>query len=164
VILPAPPPGWDQGWASQNNSTIEREWRRFLASAGTGTGSGDGPSGIEVVANESIPSGAFVYIMPGSSPVRIALASADVEDGAATADGYVLVGGDSSATVTMYFSGINTALSGLLTGSVYVLSVGGGVTPLEEIDETTGYAMQLLGRAVSTTALSVEISYPELMA
>jgi hypothetical protein len=45
VRLPAPAANWSQEWASQNNSIIEREWRRLLASAGAGSVGPEGPTG-----------------------------------------------------------------------------------------------------------------------
>ena len=73
------------------------------------------------------------------------------------AHGFVKANFADAATASVYFEGSNTDLSGLVAGRVYLGTAGGVIqTPLEPITDT-GKIFQLLGEAVSATAVNTDI-------
>ena len=97
--------------------------------------------------------GDFVNISP-TGEVRLAIAYATGQ----TADGFVLdaVIGDGILTITVYFEGRNTAISGATPGTKYFLSstLAGKITATAP--STAGEYVQLIGKAYLATAMTTE--------
>ena len=114
-----------------------------------------------VVASEALTAGDFVNLWNDSGTIKAR--KADASQGFTKfADGYVKANVASAANATVYFDGTNT-LTGLTVGSKYYLSATAG-TVTTTIPTTTGHIYQYLGKAISTTELSVEIQEPILRA
>lgn len=108
------------------------------------------PPTVSVVASEAIAAGDFVnlHLVTGALRVRKANSTAGIP-----AHGFVLSSIASGATGTVYLEGQNTALSGLVGGSLYFLSgTAGGATTA--VPTATNAIIQELGIAVSATALA----------
>lgn len=106
---------------------------------------------------ETIASGDLVYIN-GSG----AVAKADNTDNTKNAMGFCPVGGTHPTTVTVYFEGKNTALSGMTPGAKQYLGTNGGRT--ETAPSAAGNAVQCVGRAIDATTLSFEPNEPIVVA
>ena len=114
-----------------------------------------------VVASEALTAGDFVNLWNDSGTIKAR--KADASQGFTKfADGYVKANVASAANAPVYFDGTNT-LTGLTVGSKYYLSATAG-TVTTTIPTTTGHIYQYLGKAISTTELSVEIQEPILRA
>jgi hypothetical protein len=70
------------------------------------------------VGTTTVANGDLVYIAPATGLVELAKADAD----ATKSQGFVLVGNTTGNTVTVYFEGENTAVSGQTPGTEYYLS------------------------------------------
>jgi hypothetical protein len=114
---------------------------------------GIGADVFATTAGEALNSGDFVYIAANGSARKASAAA-----GGNPAVGFVLMSAASAASVTVYFEGSNTGLTGLTVGSRYYLSdtAAGGVT-LTPVSGT-GKLHQFLGRAYSTSAITTEIA------
>jgi hypothetical protein len=103
-------------------------------------------------AGEALTAGDFVYITATGTARK-----ASATSGGNPAVGFVLTSAANAASVTVYFEGSNTALTGLTVGARYYLSsaTAGGVTATPV--SGAGTLHQFLGRAYSATAISTEI-------
>jgi hypothetical protein len=112
------------------------------------------------VAGEALAAGAFVYIKASDSKLYNAVWSS----GGNQAIGYVLTSFSSTATATYYSTGQNTALTALTPGSVYYgdKTTAGAVTPT--VPTGAGVLAQVLGTAVSTTGIEVDIEQAIILA
>ena len=110
---------------------------------------GIGTDTVAVTAGENISSGALVYIDSTGKAFN-----ADATSPTKFAVGFVLAGASSAASVTVYFIGQNTSLSGLTAGTSYFLSASsiGAITATPPT--TAGYISQFVGKALSTTTLN----------
>ena len=107
-----------------------------------------------LVASETIASGNKVNIwLDGSTPKA---RRSDASTAGKEADGFVLAGGNAGDSLTVYFEGRNTSLSGLTPGARYYTSAAqpGGITTTPPT--ATGNVVQYVGRAYSTTELAFE--------
>lgn len=105
------------------------------------------------VAGESISAGAFVYVKAADGKLYNAVWSA----GGNQAIGFVLASYSALDVATYYDSGQNTALTSLTVGARYYgdKTVAGGTTDV--VPTGAGVLSQLLGTAVSATAIEVNI-------
>ena len=105
------------------------------------------------IAGEAISAGAFVYVKASDSKLYNAVWAS----GGNQAIGFVLASYSSLDTATYYDGGVNTAVSGLTVGSRYYgdKTTAGATTATVPVG--TGVLSQLLGTAVSTTAIEVNI-------
>lgn len=114
------------------------------------------PSGVgntsSIVASENIANGDYVNIWDDAGTIKVRKANAT--NNTKPAHGFVLVGGSTSSTLTVYpLSAINTALSGLTKGANYFLStVAGGV--VSTAPSSSGNLVQRLGIGISATVLN----------
>lgn len=114
------------------------------------TGGGAAPSS-DVIASEPLAVGDSVnlYLVAGAARVRRAIASTLRQQ----ADGYVTSAATTGMTATVYSSGINTGVLGLLPGTRYFLSdsTPGGLTA--DPVSGSGKLNQLLGITNASGAL-----------
>lgn len=120
---------------------------------------GIGADTRSIVADENLAAGDFVNVFDDAGTAKCRKADASVAGAARRAIGFVLAGVTAPAAATVYFEGQNTALAGLTAGLTYVLShsTPGGVVALASASTTAGHCLQVLGDAVSATAMSTEI-------
>lgn len=118
---------------------------------------GIGQNTISAVASEALAAGNFVnlYDVAGVLTVR----KADATTVGKEAKGFVKVAVASAATATVYLNGnVNDALSGLTNGASYSLATtAGGIVLSSAEPSATGNVAQVLGIALSTTSLMVDI-------
>lgn len=111
-----------------------------------------------IQASENLSAGDFVNVWNDSGTVKVR--KADASAGVSKkADGFVLSAVSSGNNATVYFEGTNTQLSGLTGGSNYFLSTtAGGATTTPPT--TSGYIVQYLGKALSSSEISFEPGEP----
>ena len=120
------------------------------------------PTGIgadtkAITASEGLAAGNFVNLWSDAGTLKVR--KADASGGAAKqVDGFVLAAVTSGNSATVYFEGTNNQLSTLTLGSRYYLS---GTTPggaTATAPSTAAYIIQYLGKAISATEISFEMS------
>lgn len=123
---------------------------------------GIGADTATIAASENLAAGDYVNVYDDGGTPAVRKADASVANAARRANGFVLANVTAPANATVYFEGQNTQLSGLTPGTTYVLShsTPGGVLPLASASATAGHILQVLGEAISTTAISTEIEQP----
>lgn len=106
---------------------------------------------------EDLSAGSYVNIYESAGTFFCRLAD---NSNQREANGYVKDSFLTAANATIYFEGENSGLSGLVNGTVYLGTSGGVIqTPLNEQTET-GKFHQVLGKAVSDTAVNTDIDEP----
>lgn len=113
-------------------------------------GSGGSPSAT-FTASEALGAGNIVNIWDDAGTPKVRLADATAEG--KEAHGFVLAAVASAASAIVYFSGLNTALAGLLPGQTLFLSTTPGAVT-DTAPSSTGNIVQSLGEAYSTSAMS----------
>jgi len=120
------------------------------------------PAGLEanvitLTASENLSAGDFVNIFDDGGTVKVRKADASTNK---PAHGYVLDSVTAGSSVTVYFDGHNTGLTGLTPGAYYYLSASqpGGVSATPPT--ASGHLVQKVGIAISTTIIDVEIETP----
>ena len=110
-----------------------------------------------VAASETLAAGDYVNIWNDAGTPKVRKASST--DDTKPAHGFVKDGFAAAASATVYFEGQNTSLTGLTAGTIYVLSktVAGGVTAIGSYSQASGNIIQVLGVAVTATAMSTEV-------
>ena len=104
-----------------------------------------------IVASEALTAGNFVNIYDNAGTRNCR--KADASNGR-VAHGFVLTGVASAGSATVYCDGTNTSLTGLTAGLTYKLSAAtAGGTVVSSTSFTTGQIDQILGVAVSSTAI-----------
>lgn len=111
-----------------------------------------------LVCSEDIASGDFVNIFDSSGTVKCR--KADATSPAKEAHGFVITGGSTGATLTVYMEGTNTSLTSLTKGVMHFLShtTPGGVVEAAGISTTAGHIIQEVGVSLSATEISFEPS------
>jgi hypothetical protein len=94
-----------------------------------------------------------VYDLTGTLTARKADATAAGKE----AVGYVLAGTTSPSNATVYFDGINNALSGLTAGEDYFLATTAGTGVATTPPTGAGKVVQRLGQAISTTEIEADL-------
>lgn len=109
-----------------------------------------------IVCSENIASGDYVNIFDSAGTVKCR--KADASSNAKEAHGFVLTGGTTGATLTVYFEGTNTAHTSLTKGVKHYLShsTPGGVVEAAGISTTAGHIIQEVGVSLSDTEISFE--------
>jgi len=107
-----------------------------------------------IVASESLVAGDFVNIHDNAGTRNVR--KADNSNGR-PANGFVLDAVSSSASATVYTTGLNNALTGLTPGSPYFLGTAGAATATPASAPNTH---QSLGFATSATAILFEYDQP----
>lgn len=119
---------------------------------------GVGQDIVIVPASEAISAGAIVNLYTNSGATNARNADSGTANGGKKAAGFALAGAASGASVSVYRSGMNTALTGLSPGADYYLSTAGGVTTTPTT--TSGTTSQYIGTAISATVLDVQVQQP----
>jgi hypothetical protein len=125
------------------------------------------PSGVGadsilgVTAGEALAAGDMVYLSSTGTAFR-----ADANALAKAAQGFVTVATAVSATVTVYLSDTNSAVTGLTPGQFYFISAvtPGKLVPNTGLPAGTGKFIQRVGFAASATTLHVNIANPVVLA
>jgi len=115
---------------------------------------GVGADAVTATAGEALVAGDFVYFNASGQVLK-----ADATAIAKQARGYVTSAVSNGASATVYFDDSNTALTGLTAGSTYYLSATAGQATVTA-PTTSGYIVQELGFASSTTNMRVNIQEP----
>lgn len=131
-----------------------------LTSTGVDAGTGDVTISTNITAtitaSESLSAGAWVNVWNSSGSFRVR--NADATASGKEADGYVLSSVSSSGSALVYFSGVNTAVSSMTPGLVFLQTTAG--TGGTTVPSTTGNVVQILGVAVSATAVVFQTVQP----
>lgn len=108
-----------------------------------------------IVASEDLSAGDFVNVFDNAGVANVQLA--DRTNGR-KADGFVLEAVSTGAPASVFFEGVNTALTGLTIGVPYFLGTAGDA----ELTPTTasGEILQCLGTSCGATELAFERSDP----
>ena len=114
-----------------------------------------------IEASENLAAGDFVNIH-NSTGEKVRKADATTANAGKQAHGYVLDNVTSGDDATVYPRGLNTALTGLTPGLTYALSAAtpGGFEALGSSTAGAGEILQVIGEAVATDTLSVDIADP----
>ena len=106
-------------------------------------------------SSESLTAGNWVNIWNDAGTLKVR--KADATATGKEADGFVLANVTSPADATVYFGGINTALSSLTLGSHYWLSTTPGLGVVTTPPSGVGNVVQYLGKAISVTELEAAL-------
>ena len=118
---------------------------------------GIGADTASILASEAISAGSLINIWSNAGVQNIR--NADASTTGKEANGFMLAAVASGATGTVYFSGQDTALSGLVPGPIYLSDTAvGAVTSTPPT--TAGHVLQRVGTAVSPTSLEFKPSDP----
>lgn len=117
-----------------------------------------------IEASENLAAGDFVNIYDNSGTANVRKADASQANAGRIAHGFVLESVTSGADATVYFEGTNGQMTGLTAGTTYALShtVPGAVVALGSATTTAGQSLQVLGVAISSTAINAEIGKPTI--
>lgn len=123
---------------------------------------GIGADTASIVASEALAAGDFVTVWNDTGTAKVRKANASTASAGGLVHGFVLDSSLLGANALVYFEGPNTQLTGLTIGATYALShtVPGGVVVLASATSTAGHILQIVGVAVSATALNFERSEP----
>jgi hypothetical protein len=123
---------------------------------------GIGADVVVVLASESLAAGDYVNIYDNAGTPNCRKADASAANAAEIAHGFVKDNVSSAANATIYLEGTNDDLTGLTAGLTYALShtVPGGVVALGSATTTAGHSLQVVGTALSATAMNTEIGSP----
>ena len=123
---------------------------------------GVGPTTFMATATEAIAAGALINVWLSNGVLSVRNADASGGYGK-KADGFVLSAIANGAQGLVYRDGLNTAVSGLTIGTVYFLgATAGGLTPTPIT--ASGQILQVIGKAVSATAIAFRHSEPIIRA
>lgn len=117
-----------------------------------------------IQTSEALSAGDFVNIYVDSGSRKVRLADASAADADKIAHGFVLDNVIANDDATVYTDRLNSALTGLTPGASYVLShtSPGGAVIQSSGPTTAGQSLQVLGVAVSTTAIDFQFYSPIL--
>lgn len=117
-----------------------------------------------IEASEALAAGDYVNIYNNAGTPNVRKADASAANAAEIAHGFVIDNVTSGANATVYFEGTNDDLTSLVPGTTYALSstVPGGVVALGSATSTAGHSLQILGVAISATAINTEIGKPTI--
>jgi hypothetical protein len=115
---------------------------------------GVGPSVQTAIAAENLSAGDFVNIYDDSGTPKVRKADSTNDRRAV---GFVLSAVTSGNNATVFFEGLNTAVSGLVAGQRVYLSAAGGIKTTVPSTGSGDVIHQYLGRALNTTVMDTEI-------
>lgn len=115
-----------------------------------------------IEASETLAAGDYVNIFDDGGTPNVRKADASAANAAEIAHGFVKDNVTSGANATVYFEGTNDDLTSLTPGTTYVLShtTPGGVVAQASATTTPGHSLQVVGVAISTTAINTELGKP----
>lgn len=108
-----------------------------------------------IVASETLLAGDFVNIWNDSGTAKVR--KADASTAGREAQGFVLAGVALGANATVYFEGQNTQRSGMTPGDTQFLSATNAGLTSGVAPSATGEIVQILGRAITATAMTTEM-------
>lgn len=114
---------------------------------------GLGADSMDMTTSEALAAGNWVNIHDVGGQFRVR--KADASTAGKEAMGFVLGAAASGATVTVYFEGTNTGVTGQTPGDVFLSTtpgVGAAAAP-----SATGNVVQRIGFAVSATAVNMQV-------
>lgn len=115
---------------------------------------GIGADTASILASENLSAGDYVNIWNNGGTANIRLAD---NSNSRPAHGFVLAVVTSGNNGTVYFEGSNTQLSGLTIGARYYLDTAGNATATAPTIGGGAAISQLLGIAISATAVNTDI-------
>ena len=121
---------------------------------------GAGPDATTITTSEALSAGDFVNL---HNSTGIKARKADATTSGKEAHGYVLSAVGSGASATVYFDGVNTAVTGRTVGARQFLGTTAGL-PVETAPSATGNMAQILGVALSATSILFRANDPILVA
>lgn len=116
---------------------------------------GIGADTATLVASESLAAGDWVNVWNDAGTPKAR--KADASTSGKEAVGFVLAAVTSGNNATVYFEGQNTQVSGKTIGARQYLSAATPGASVETAPSASGNVVQLLGNALSATAISAEI-------
>jgi len=125
----------------------------LLAAREEGSGGG-GNFTFPLVVGSDLAAGDFVAL----DPITLEAVKSDASDSELWAIGFVTEAYLTGATATINESGVNTALTGLVPGTIYVIdhTTPGSVIPYADAPATIGYVLQIVGYALTSTTMFVK--------
>ena len=123
---------------------------------------GVGPDVASITASEVLAAGAWVnvYNLAGAARAR----NADGSVAGKRPDGFVKSAVSNGATATVYFGGLNDAVTGQTVGDVYLTTTPGVGGPVGSIPTAAGNVQMRIGVAISATAVSFKPTAPITLA
>lgn len=121
---------------------------------------GIGADTQSVLTSEDLSAGDFVNLYDNAGTLNARKADASAASAGKAVSGFVLAGTTTGQNANVYFEGINNQVAGLTPGTRMFLS---NVTPGGSIStavDTSGHTLQVVGEAISATAISFERSEP----
>lgn len=113
----------------------------------------------ELEATVALSAGDFVNIYNDTGTAKCRKADASL---AREANGFVLDAVLINGTATVYLDGVNTEVTGFTAGEqVFLSATTAGEATETAVAETVGYINQVLGTAVSSTAIAFEFNPPQ---
>lgn len=122
------------------------------------TGIGAETSAIEAFG--ALAAGDFVNVFNDGGVAKVR--KADASSNVAPANGFVLSAYTTGETATVYWSGLNNAVSGVTPGVAYLATTAGASNHVAP--STAGNVVQRLGFAVSSTVINFQPQDPILLA
>ena len=120
---------------------------------------GIGADTQSLTTSEAIASGDLINIW-NSTGAKVR--KADATTAGKQAMGFVLVGAGSGATVTVYFEGNNTSVTGLTPGPLFLSATAG--LAVSTAPSSTGNVVQRVGFATSATSMNFQCGEPIVLA
>lgn len=119
---------------------------------------GFGGDSKTIIASETLAAGDYVNVFDAAGTANVRKASA--VDATRPAHGFVLNGFAAAASATVFFEGANTAVTGKVSGTQYVLSniTPGAVVTVAAFVPAAGNIVQTVGVATGATEINTEIS------
>lgn len=114
-----------------------------------------------ILASEALAAGDFVNIWNNAGAFNVR--KADASAAGKRAHGYVLAAVASGANAVVYFDDINSQLTGLTPGEYFLSDTTPGAATLT-IPTTATHIVQRLGKAISASAIDIEIATPIILA
>lgn len=118
---------------------------------------GVGPDTASIVASEALAANDLVNVWNDAGTPKVRKADATTEG--KEADGFVLASVVLSGNATVYFEGRITGLSGLTPGATQFLATSAGLRT-ETVPSAAGNVVQVVGKAISATAMDFEKQPP----
>jgi hypothetical protein len=137
--------------AGENISIEHNTDAQTLTVSSTGGGGSSGAT-IPVTAGEYLTAGKYCYI--ASDGLAYIADNTDADKAATCFVAAAIAAGASGDAMT---AGLNEHLTDLTPGTLYALSASGDVVPASSLPAVSGTLLQLLGTALSATALSSSI-------
>lgn len=146
------------GGAQQANKIPALDLSGRLDSTMMPTGVGAETAIVEAFG--ALADGDFVNLFNDNGVVKVR--KADASDNVAPVHGFVLTGVSAGANATVYFGGLNSAVTGVTVGQAYLSTTPGlsnHVAP-----GASGNIVQKIGFAVNSTTINVVIQDPIVLA